>query len=169
MPIQFRATFSVRSRSVTQLTTKRRGVILLAGAAFLAGAVFYLSDTAGLAAYAFTGFSWIRTEGIVTSPRTTSDPTIQFIARDQSPILFREDYYQLCRRSLCWVRSFNPNQVVPVVYDPARPKRAYVGDWALISGAITWFLMAGCVIFLGLMMCFAFIPVTKTRAGVSVQ
>ena len=162
MALQFRA--NVRARS--PLTTKRRGRTLLAAVVLLTATVIYLSYTAGFAAYALTGFSWIHTKGSVTSRRATSDPTIEFTATGGPPISFTEDYYLLCRRSLCWVRTFNPGEIVSVVYDPAKPKRAFVDDWALIAGVISWFGVAGFGILLGLMVCLALI---KSPAGVSIQ
>lgn len=93
--------------------------------------------------YAVSGFSWVHANGTVTNSRTTDVPAIQFTARDGSPITFKEDYYLMCHRSFCLQRDFDPGEVVPVVYDPDTPTRAYVYDWALFVNAIEWFVVAG--------------------------
>jgi hypothetical protein len=45
---------------------------------------------------------------------------------------------------------------VPVVYDPVAPQRAFVHDWALFAGVITWFLAAGTGLLFALMFAVAF-------------
>jgi hypothetical protein len=159
MPSQFKINIRVKSRLTTRSTTKRRGPVLLAGTLLLAGGAFLLWQNIGFGIYALTGFFWIRTDGTITNPRTTSTPSIRFTAHDGAPILFKEDYILLCggHRSLCLVRDFNPGQVVSVVYDPVQPNRAYVYDWALFAGVITWFLVAGAGLLLALMMSLPFI------------
>jgi Protein of unknown function (DUF3592) len=146
--------FSVRSRSTTaQVTTSPRNrFLLIAGMLlFLVCGPWLLWRQFGFAQYAFTGLSWIHTQGTVTDSYTTYKPTIQFAARDGSPILFTEDYLQICgRRSFCFVRHFAPGQVVPIVYDPAKPERAYVYDWPLFAATIQWFMMAGFMLLIAL-------------------
>lgn len=116
------------------------------------------------AIYAASGFSWIHTNGTVTSSRTTKRPTIQFTTRDGSPIAFTEDYTQMCgTRSFCFRRSFDPGQGVPVVYDPGTPTRAYVYDWALFSNTITWFVMAGILLLFVLLLIGVRLPASPTK------
>jgi hypothetical protein len=135
---------SVRMRT-TRTTAPRRGPLLFIAAIFFGvGIPVFLWYNISFAVYGVSGFSWIHTNGTVTSSRTTEVPTIQFTSRDGPPIAFTEDYIVMCgSRSFCFRRSFDPGQVVPVVYDPGTPTRAYVYDWALFSNTITWFLMAG--------------------------
>ncbi len=131
------------------------------------GCIFFLWQEGGFASYALTGFRWIHTDGRVTNPSTTSKPSIQFTAGDGSPVLFKEDYILLCAgsRSFCSIRDFQPGQVVPIVYDPSEPGRAYVHDWALFATAMTWFLVAGAGLLLALFTCLALI---KTPVDFSV-
>jgi len=143
----------VRSRSTRRFaTTTGNRFLLIAGVLlFLVCGPWFLWHQFGFAEYAFTGLSWIRAQGTVTDSHTTFKPTIQFAARDGSPILFTEDYLEICgRRSFCFVRHFTPGQVVPVVYDPAKPERAYVYDWPLFAATIQWFLMAGFMLLIAL-------------------
>jgi hypothetical protein len=130
------------------------------------GIPFFLWHQIGFAMYAASGFSWIHTNGTVISSHTTTVPTIQFATRDGSPIAFKEDYYLMCHRDFCFVRSFDPGQVVPVVYDPGVPARAYVYDWALFSNTITWFVMAGIFLLLVLLVVGIRLPVSATRFSV---
>jgi hypothetical protein len=75
----------------------------------------------------------------------SSAPTIEFSTPEGASHQFSEDYILLCtgRRSFCYARNFTLGQQVPVVYDPARPERAFVHDWALTATVITVFLEAG--------------------------
>jgi hypothetical protein len=132
----------------------RQGKALLAIAALLAAALFLVWMNRGFADYALRGWRWSETEGTVTDASTTSAPTIAFSTPDGAKHAFREDYIILCgsRRSFCFMRNFDPGQQVPVVYDPHAPQAAFVHDWALKSGVITWFLEAGAAILLALMM-----------------
>jgi hypothetical protein len=149
MPSDINATIRVQSR-----TPRRRGAALLGGGALIAGLVFLLCINIGFARYAVSGFLWIRADGTVLTSCRTSDPTIQFLARNGAAHQFKEDYVILCggRRSLCFIRDFNPHQVVPVVYDPGNPDRAFVSDWALTAGVITWVGEAVAGLLLALMM-----------------
>jgi hypothetical protein len=167
MPIRFSSNISIRSRSTTGFAPQRRGMVLLGGMLLLAGCIFYLWQEGGFALYALTGFRWSHAEGTVTSPKRTSKPTIQFSAGDGSPVLFKEDYILLWggRSSFCWIRDFQPGQVVPVVYDPGEPARAYVHDWALFATAISWFVVAGIGLFFALIMC---VPFIKTPVNLSI-
>jgi hypothetical protein len=55
--------------------------------------------------YAVTGLFWNQTTGTVTSPGTTSSPTIRFESIDGLSHSFSEDYMLLCgRRTPCWPR-----------------------------------------------------------------
>lgn len=167
MPVRFGANISVRSRSTTGFAARSPGLVLLGLVLLVGGCIFFLWQEGGFALYALTGFRWIHTDGTVTNTRSTSNPKIQFIARDGSPVLFNEDYILLCgRRSFCWIRDFQPGQVVPVVYDPTEPRRAYVHDWALFATALTWFLMAGIALLLALLACLRFI---KPPASFSIR
>ena len=149
MGIRFRFSSNVR---VVNERTDRRGVAVLAGAALLAAAIFLVWLNFDFGRYAFTAFFWDETEGTVVSPRTTSGPTIQFATRDGALHSFTEDYILLCGRlSFCFPRNFDHGEVVPVVYDPATPQRAYVVDWALYSNVITWFVEVGLALLLALM------------------
>lgn len=53
-----------------------------------------------IARYALTGMFWEGTHGVVTSPRPTSAPTVQFNTPDGESHIFTEDYILLCGRSL---------------------------------------------------------------------
>jgi len=158
---------STRSRT-TRVIAARQGPLFFIAAIFLGvGIPFFLWSQIGFALYAVSGFSWIHTDGTVTSSRTTAKPTIQFTTRDGSPIAFTEDYTLICgRRSFCFRRSFDPGQVVPVVYSPGTPARAYVYDWALFSNVIMWFAMASVFLFFLLLFLGAHLPVSfSVRAG----
>jgi len=133
---------SVRSRTTRTLAFRQSPLLLIAAIFFGVGIPLFLWHQIGFAMFAATGFSWIHTSGTVTSSRTTDRPIIQFTTRDGSPVAFKEDYYLMCHRSPCFVRDFEPGQVVPVVYDPDAPTRAYVYDWALFSNTVEWFVMA---------------------------
>lgn len=144
MPTQFSANVAVSSRA-----PQRRWTALLGGVVLLAAAVFLVTLNIGFARYAVTGFSWRRTNGTVVASKRTSTPTIQFSSSDGVLHRFDEDYVLVCggRSSFCSVRTFSPNDVVPVVYDPRAPERAFVDDWALIAGVINWFLAVGIGLF----------------------
>lgn len=134
---------SVRSHATRTIALRRSPLLLIAALFFGLGIPLFLWLQVGFAIYAASGFSWIHTNGTVTSSRTTDVPTIQFTTRDGSPMAFKEDYFLMCHRSFCLVRSFDPGETVPVVYDPHTPARAYVYDWALFANTIEWFVMAG--------------------------
>jgi len=68
----------------------------------------------------------------------------------------------MCHRSPCFVRHFNPGQVVPVVYDPDTPTRAYVYDWALFTNTIEWFVMAGIFLLFVLLLVGVRLPTSAT-------
>ena len=125
------------------MALKRGPWFWVAAIFFGVGIPFVLWNRIGVAIYAVSGFSWVHASGTVTSSRTTDVPTIQFKTPDGSPIAFKEDYYLMCHRGFCLQRYLDPGQVVPVVYDPDTPTRAYVYDWALFSNVIMWFVMAG--------------------------
>ena len=132
---------------------RSRSVRLLAAFALLAAGFWLLWINIGFARYAVTGLFWDDAGGTVLNSRTTSSPAIQFTTPDGAAHTFSEDYILLCqsRHSLCFVRTFQPGQFVPVVYDPTAPQRAYIHDWALTSGVMTWFLEAACTLFFALM------------------
>lgn len=135
---------SVRLRTTRTIAPRRGPLLFIATIFFGVGIPIFLWYNISFAVYGVSGLSWIHTNGTVTSSRTTEVPAIQFTARDGSPTAFTEDYIVMCgSHSFCFRRSFDPGQVVPVVYDPGTPTRAYVYDWALFSNTITWFLMAG--------------------------
>lgn len=110
----------------------------------LAGGVAWLTFHAEFARYALTASSWATAEGTVVSRDATSIPTVQFAAGDGAVYSFSEDYLLMCgrRRGFCLVRTFKPGETVPVVYDPAAPKRAYIHDWALFANVGGWFVLA---------------------------
>jgi hypothetical protein len=137
-----RMTIRTRTRVATQ-TGAPRGRAILFFALLMAVLIFFLCLRLGFARYAFTAYLWQRADGVVMNTRTTSDPTIEFAARDGTLHTFSEDYILLCgHRSLCWWRNFAPREVVPVVYDPGAPHRAFVRDWALYSTIFEWFVEA---------------------------
>jgi hypothetical protein len=120
-------------------SSRRRPLALLGCTGLLVGLIFLLWVNIGFAQYALTGIFWRQTEGKVISSLTTSTPIIQFNAANGVSYVFEEDYYWLCgRRSLCFIRDFAPEQVVPVVYNPRAPYRVFVYDWALFANVITW-------------------------------
>lgn len=125
-------------------TPRRRGIALCACALLIACVIFLLWLNLDFGRYAVSGFFWERAEGTVLSSGTTSVPTIQFAAHDGATHRFTEDYIILCggRGSLCFIRDFRQGEVVPVVYDPSAPQKAFVDDWALSAGIITFFAEA---------------------------
>jgi hypothetical protein len=138
--VSMRMAISTRAR-VTTRASARSGTAILGIALLIAGLVFLLWLRLGFARYAFTAFLWQRTDGTVISTRRTTDPSIRFAAGDGSLHTFSQDYFLLCgRRSLCYRRNFTPGEVVPVVYDPAEPNRAFVRDFALYSTIFEWFV-----------------------------
>jgi hypothetical protein len=118
----------------------------------MAGSLWYLWNQFDFARYAATGFFWNHTAGTVTTSGTTSNPTIRFVSIDGLSHSFSEDYALLCGggRRLCFVRTFHQGEVFPVVYDPAKPERAFIHDWALFSNIIEWLLILGCTALLPL-------------------
>lgn len=169
MPSSFNARFRVATQDgVKPQPSNQRGLALFGGALLLCGVLFLLYVNFGFARYALTGFLWMRTDGTVLSPSRTSTPTIQFTSGDGAAHVFTEDYVILCggRRTFCFIRDFNPGQLVPVVYDPGAPQRAFVHDWALFSSTITWFLEAGAALLLALMLAVA---LAKKPLAISVQ
>jgi len=82
---------------------------------------------------------WNQTTGIITSPGTTTEPTIRFESIDGVSHSFSEDYVK--RRP--FLRSFHQGEIVQVVYDPARPERALVHDWTLFVNRLGWLLSLG--------------------------
>jgi len=171
MPSHFNASFKVeaRPRDDSQATAdaqagiesrapRRRNAAMLGGILFVAGAILFLWLNIGFARFALAGFLWERTNGIVQDASRTSIPAIQFATSDGVSHSFKEDYILLCggRSSMCWIRDFDPGQVVPVVYDPGYPQRAFVHDWALFAGVITWLLVACAGLFFALMTAVAF-------------
>ncbi|MGA7857565.1 MAG: DUF3592 domain-containing protein, partial [Terracidiphilus sp.] len=157
MPSHFKASFKVETRPLddAQPTAAAQAGIesrapnrptgaALGGVVLVVCAISFLWYNIGFARYALTGFLWERTSGIVQDASRTSTPTIQFSTSDGVSHQFKEDYILLCggRSTFCWIRDFNPGEVVPVVYDPGSPQTAFVYDWALFSGVISWILMA---------------------------
>jgi Protein of unknown function (DUF3592) len=141
------------SGRITTRTGARRSTAMLGAAVLMAMLVFLLWLRIGFARYAFTAFQWERANGSVTSAVPTTDPTIQFVAPDGSRHAFNEDYFLLCsRRSLCFRRTFTPGEIVPVIYYPADPSRAYVRDFALYSTIFEWFVEAFFLVVIGLAM-----------------
>jgi hypothetical protein len=150
MPITIRTSGRI---TATTRTSGRRGKAILFSALLMAGLIFLLGLRLDFARYAFTAFLWERADGTVMNTRTTTIPTIEFAARDGSLRAFSEDYFLLCgRRSLCFRRSFTPGQVVPVVYDPGSPDRAFVRDFALYSTIFEWFVEAFFLLLITLLM-----------------
>ena len=131
-----------RSTTTRTIALKRDRRLWWAAIFFGVAMLVILWTKIGVAIYAVSGFSWVHTNGTVTSSRTTKVPAIQFTTRDGSPVAFQEDYYLMCHRSFCLERHFDPGEVVPVVYDPDTPTRAYVYDSALFINAIEWFVVA---------------------------
>lgn len=181
MPSHIKASFKVETRplddaqptadaqaGIESRTTNRRTGAALGGVVLVVCAISFLWYNIGFARYALTGFLWERTSGIVQDASRTSTPTIQFSSRDGVAQLFKEDYILLCggRSTFCWIRDFNPGEVVPVVYDPGSPQTAFVYDWALFSGVISWILMACAGIFFGLITVLVF---TKKPLNLSIQ
>ena len=95
---------------------------------------------------------WNQTTGIITSPGTTSEPTIRFESIDGVSHSFSEDYVK--RRP--FLRSFHQGEIVQVVYDPARPERALVHDWTLFVNRLGWLLSLGMTLLIS-------IPLSKVR------
>ncbi len=149
MPTYFNVNVGTQPRP-----SHRRGIALLSCVLLLAGAIFMVCVNFDFARYAVTWFRWTQTEGTVTNPAKTTSPTIQFATEDGVTHSFTEDYVLLCgtRSSFCFIRSFDPGQTVPVVYDPGTPQRAFVHDWALFAGVIQWFAGIGCGLIIALML-----------------
>ena len=142
-------------RTTARVTTRVRpasGKAIWGAAGLMAMFLVLLLLRLDFARYAFTAFAWERAEGTVRSPHWTTDPTVEFVARDGSLHTFSEDYWLLCHRSLCFTRSFTPGQIVPVVYDPATPQRALVRDFALYSTIFEWFVEAFFFVLFALLM-----------------
>ena len=159
-------TINTRTRVTTQ-TTGPRGKAILFVALLMGVLIFFLCLRLSFARYAFTAFLWQRADGVVISTRKTSDPTIEFAARDETLHTFSEDYISLCgHRSLCFWRTFTPREVVPVVYDPAAPNRAFVRDFALYSTIFEWLVEAS---FLLLMTWLLLLLVRSGTGDVSIQ
>jgi len=146
----------------TPTEQKRTGVGFLGGTILLAGVVWLLWMQRGFAEYALTGIFWDKAQGTVvdvthrssSTPGPTSRPVVEFSTPDGTLHAFTEDYVRLCghRRSLCFTRSFDPGEQVPVVYNPREPAQAYIHDWALFATVLTVFLEAGAALLLTLMM-----------------
>ena len=153
---------SLRSPTTRTLALRQSPLLLIAAILFGVGIPLFLWHQIGFAMYAATGFSWIHSNGIVSSSRATDVPTIRFTTRDGSPVAFSEDYFMMCHRSPCFVRHFVPGQVVPVVYDPDTPTRAYVYDWALFTNTIEWFVMAGIFLLFVLLLVGVRLPTSAT-------
>jgi hypothetical protein len=153
MGIRFSYSVCVQSRE-TATTPCRRGVALFGCLVLFVGTVGMLCWNIGFARYAITGMFWQRTSGTVVDARTTSTPTILFEGRDGAGHRFTEDYILLCggSRSFCFIRDFDPGETVPVVYDPGAPRAAFVDDWALSAGVISWFGEAAAALFFAGMM-----------------
>ena len=166
MPIRFSAGASVRLKSQAQNRSGRALLALLVG---LAATTFLLWLNRQFIDYAVTGIFWSRTDGIVTDPKTTDTPHIQFSSADANIHLFKEDYILLCgsRYSFCFIRDFSPGEVVPVVYDPKSPMLAFVCDWALTANVISVFIEAG--IWLLLVMILIFPGIVGRSVSVSTQ
>jgi hypothetical protein len=136
-------TVNTRTRVTTTPSSGRRGTMILGSALLIAGLIFLLGLRLDFARYAFTAFQWQRANGTVVNPGRLWNPTIQFVAGDGSLQAFNENYGQLCgHRSLCRRRNFTFGEIVPVVYDPAAPSRAFVRDFALYSTIFEWFCEA---------------------------
>ena len=151
---------------------KRPGVAILGGMILLAGAVWLLWMNRGFAEYALTGIFWDKAEGTVVNTangfRSTSRPTVEFATPDGAIQEFKEDYVRLCggSRSFCFVRSFDPGEQVPVVYNPREPAQAYIHDWALSATVLTVFLEASAALLLALMMV---VLVRRRPIGVTIR
>lgn len=132
-------------RTGARITTRMRpasGKAIFGAVGLMAMFLVLLLLHLDFARYAFTAFAWEDAEGTVTSLRRTDDPAIRFVARDGTLHMFSEDYWLLCHRSLCFTRNFTPGEIVPVVYDPGTPQRAFVHDFALYSTIFEWFVEA---------------------------
>jgi Protein of unknown function (DUF3592) len=159
---------SVRSRTTRTLAIRQSPLIFIAAIFFGLGVPLFLWYQVGFAVYAATAFSWVHTNGTVTSSHTTDVPMIQFTLRDGSLMTFKEDYFMMCHRSFCLVRHFDPGQTVPVVYDPDTPMRAYVYDWALFANTIEWFVMAGIFLLFVLLIVGVRLRTSRTRFSVRI-
>lgn len=137
MPLTFNARTTVRS--VEAARSNRSGRALFGGICLLAACVLLVWLNFSFVRYAVTGFRWVEIDGTVVSLHRTSKPTIHFSAVDGASYNFSEDYYLICHRSPCFVRYFQPGQIVPVIYDPSAPHRAFVRDWALSVGVLNCF------------------------------
>lgn len=129
----------------------------------IAGMLWFLGSHFNYARYALTGILWERTTGTVTIARDDSHPTIRFESEDGVSHSFSENYQWLCGgwHTLCSVRSFSQGEVVPVVYDSARPERAFIRDWALFVQILYWLFALGITFLLTIALIFV---LTKTRA-----
>jgi hypothetical protein len=143
MPANFNLKINARDR---EAPASRSPIAVWGSFLLLAGSVLLVSININFGRYGLTWFLWNRADGTVTSPARTSKPTIRFATRDGVSQSFTENYVLLCgaSRDFCAIRDFDPGQAVPVVYDPGAPERAFVYDWALFSGVISWFLELGC-------------------------
>lgn len=156
MPIRISGGTGVSVGSRTQ--QRRPGLALLGGVVLLAGVAWLLWMQRGFADYALTGFFWDKVQGTVIDPthnsRPTSKPIVEFSTPHGARYAFTEDYVLPCagRRSFCFIRTFDPGERVPVVYNPRDPTRAYIHDWALTATVLTVFLEAGAGLLLALMM-----------------
>lgn len=136
---------TVNRQTLDQGPTDRSPFVRRLGTAlFMALLLGYLWFNFDFARYAVTGVFWKQTAGTVTSPGTTFEPTIRFEGIDGLSHFFSEDYILVCsRRVPCWPRGLHQGEVVPVVYDPARPQRAFVHDWALFANILVWLFVLG--------------------------
>jgi hypothetical protein len=136
-----RIQFNVKRQVLDQSPTNRSPFVQwLCATLLMVLALGYLWFEFGFARYAVTSFFWKQTTGTVISPGTTFRPTIRFESIDGLSHTFSEDYNLLCgnRREPCWPRRLHQGEVVPVVYDPARPDRVFVHDWALFANVLEW-------------------------------
>jgi hypothetical protein len=145
---------SIRTSSrVSTQTRGRRGKAILGVALLMVLLIFLMGLRLDFARYAFTAILWQRADGTVVNPGRVWNPTLQFVAHDGSLHAFNEDYGLLCgRRSLCFPRNFTRGEVVPVVYDPAAPERAFVRDFALYSTIFEWFVEAFILLLMALLL-----------------
>jgi hypothetical protein len=156
--MSFRISGSTRVSIAPRTEQKPRGVALLGGTILLVGVVWLLWVQRGFAEYALTGIFWDEAQGTVVDAthrsRNTSKPIVEFSTPDGAMHAFTEDYVRLCggRRSFCFIRSFEPGEQVPVVYNPREPAQAYIHDWALFATVLTVFLEACAAALLALML-----------------
>jgi Protein of unknown function (DUF3592) len=153
---------STRIALAPRTKQRPRRVAFLGGTILLIGLIWLLWMQRGFAEYALTGIFWEKAQGTVinlthastSKSGTTSRPIIEFATPDGRRYAFTEDYVRLCghRRSFCFIRSFDPGEQVPVVYNPREPMQAYIHDWALSATVLTVFLEGGAALLLVLMM-----------------